>query len=345
MVRCAIVGGSGYTGVELLRLLHLHPEAEVVAVTSRRHAGEPVDELFPSLAHAYSLRFQEPDPGRLAAEAQMVFTAVPHQAAMEVVPALLEAGCRVVDLSADFRLRDPRVYGEWYGPHSAAGLLREAVYGLPELYGEQVASARLVANPGCYPTSALLPLVPLLRAGMVAPDPIIVDSKSGASGAGRTGSVALSFCEVNQGFRAYKVAEHRHTPEMEQELSEAAGRAVVINFTPHLVPMSRGILTTIYCQPAQGVTTQAVLERLSSFYAEAPFVRVLPLGRFPDCAHVRGSNFCDIGARLDRRTGRLILVSAIDNLVKGAAGQAVQNMNIMWGMEETLGLRSLPLHP
>ncbi len=345
MVRCAIVGGSGYTGVELIRIIHLHPEAEVVAVTSRTHAGEPVDALFPSLAGACDLRFREPAPQELASMADVVFTAVPHQAAMAIIPDLLRAGCKVVDLSADFRLSRVEVYQEWYGPHSAPELLNEAVYGLPELYRNEIASARLVANPGCYPTSSIIPLAPLLRNGTISPDSIIIDSKSGTSGAGRTASLAVSFCEVNEAFKAYKVGEHRHTPEIEQELSLAAGRDLVINFQPHLVPMSRGILSTIYCTAAQGVTTEAVLEQLSSFYAEAPFVRIRPQGEFPNCSHVKGSNFCDIGAKVDRRTGRLILVSAIDNLVKGAAGQAVQNMNIMFGLEETAGLGSLPLYP
>ncbi len=344
--RVAIVGASGYTGVELLRILKLHPAVEVTVVTSRQNSGTCVEELFPSL-HGYShLKFTVPDIEAICRQADVVFTAVPHQTAMAVVPGFLEAGLKVIDLSADFRIRDQAVYEKWYQEHSAPQLLREAVYGLPELYGEQVTSARLVANPGCYPTSTILPLAPLLKSGMVKPENIIVDSKSGTSGAGRGAAVATLFCEVNEGFKAYKVGDHRHTPEIEQELSAAAGTGIIINFTPHLVPMNRGILSTIYCRLSDpGATTENVRQVLEEFYANAPFARILSEGSFPNVSSVRGSNYCDIGLKVDRRTGTLILVSAIDNLVKGASGQAVQNMNLMCGFAETLALEAAAVFP
>ncbi len=345
MIRVAIIGGSGYTGVELLRIFKNHPKIEVVAVTSRQYEGKPVSEVFPSL-HGYDdLLFSVPDVDSISQDADIVFTAVPHQAAMQVVPDFLEKGCKVIDLSADFRLRDKDTYEAWYQPHSCPDLLNTAVYGLCEIYRKEIVSADLVANPGCYPTSTILPLYPLLKNGFVSGSNIIVDSKSGTSGAGRSPSSATLYCEVNEGFKAYKVGEHRHTPEIEQELSCAAGKDVVINFTPHLVPMSRGILTTTYAMLEKEVSTGDILNFLGEFYKESPFVRILPEGSFPNVSHVRGSNYCDIGARVDKRTNRLILVSAIDNLVKGASGQAVQNMNLMTGLEEDTGLLTVPLYP
>ncbi|MGB9713149.1 MAG: N-acetyl-gamma-glutamyl-phosphate reductase [Dissulfurimicrobium sp.] len=346
MLRIAIIGGSGYTGIELLRLLRGHPKARVVAVTSRRFAGKLLADVFPSLYGLYDgLAFSEPDIGSLAGDIDVAFTAVPHKAAMAIVSELLEAGLRVIDLSADFRLRDQKTYEAWYEPHSAPHLLSHAVYGLTEIYRAKITAARLVANPGCYPTSALLPLIPLLRAGLVDPKDIVIDSKSGASGAGRNPSIGTLFCEVNEAFKAYKIGEHRHTPEIEQELSLAAGTDVVVNFTPHLVPMSRGILTTIYAKPAKAASTSELIEALRVFYQDRPFVRILPQGLFPDVSSVRGSNFCDIGLKIEGRTNRLIIISAIDNLVKGASGQAIQNMNIMHGIPEAAGLDAAPLFP
>ncbi|MGQ9500164.1 MAG: N-acetyl-gamma-glutamyl-phosphate reductase [Dissulfurimicrobium sp.] len=346
MLRIAIVGGSGYTGVELLRLLKWHPEVNVQAVTSRRLAGKSVAEVFPSLYSLYEgLVFTEPDARCLAKDADIVFTAVPHKAAMTIVPELLDAGLKVIDLSADFRLHDQKTYEAWYEPHSAPWLLSQAVYGLAEIYRKEIRAARFVANPGCYPTSVLLPLIPLLRAGLIKPYDIVIDSKSGTSGAGRAPSAETLFCEVNEAFKAYKIGKHRHTPEIEQELSLAAGKDVVIDFTPHLVPMSRGILTTIYARPASASSTSELLETLRIFYQDEPFVRILPQGVFPNVSSVRGCNFCDIGLVLSERTNRIIIVSAIDNLVKGASGQAIQNMNIMCGIPETTGLSMAPLFP
>lgn len=345
MLRTAIVGGSGYTGVELLRILQGHPEVEVVSVTSRKYEGRPVVDVFPSLHGYEGLEFTTPDLEDICSSADLVFTAVPHQTAMSVVPEILSSGIRVVDLSADFRLRDHKTYEEWYQPHSAPEHLAHAAYGLPEVYRQDIARARLVANPGCYPTSAILPLIPLIKKGMVTTDGIVIDSKSGASGAGRSPSMGSLFCEVNEGFMAYKVGVHRHTPEIEQELSAAADHRLVINFTPHLVPMTRGILTTVYAGLTGDFTTSEILEAIRSFHRTSPFVRVRPEGSFPNVSHVRGSNYCDIGAKVDMRTRKAVLVSALDNLVKGASGQAVQNLNIMHGFGEATGLETVPLYP
>jgi len=345
MTRCAIVGGSGYTGGELLRILSVHPGAKVTSVTSRQYEGKPISGLFPSLRNVLDLEFEAYDPVSMRERADVVFTAVPHKAAMPVVRELLDTGLKVIDLSADFRLDDPDVYEAWYSEHTEKDLIGRAVYGLPELYRDQIRQATLVANPGCYPTSAILPLFPLLKQGVIEGKDIIIDSKSGVSGAGRGHSYVLGYSEINEGFKAYKVTEHRHTPEIEQELSKAAGTPVTVNFTPHLVPMTRGILTTIYARVRVKAETVDILHALKEFYLNEPFIRILEEGQFPDCHYVRGSNFIDIGARVDARTNRLILVSAIDNLVKGASGQAVQNMNIMEGLPEMASLEAPPLFP
>lgn len=345
MMRVAVAGASGYTGVELVRLLAVHPEADIRCVTSRQHEGLPINRVFPSLSGFCELVCEPLDVAAIASRVDLVFTALPHKSAMDVVPAFLEAGCRVVDLSADYRLRDLAVYEHWYQPHTSPHLFDEAVYGLPELYREQVKSARLVANPGCYPTSVILGLTPLLKHQCIDVDSLIVDSKSGTSGAGRGLKEGSLFCEVNEGFKAYGVASHRHTPEIEQELSVLASKNVQINFTPHLLPVSRGILSTCYASLTTAQTTAQLLELYHQSYAKEPFVRILPEGELPNILSVRGTNFCDIGLVADQRTGRVIVVSVIDNLVKGAAGQAVQNMNIMGGYNECLGLGIVPLFP
>lgn len=345
MVKIAVVGASGYTGVELLRLLLNHPDVEVSCVTANQNAGEEVATLFPSLAGRISMVCKALDVAEIAANADLVFTALPHQAAMAVIPGLLEAGCRVIDLSADYRLRDPLVYAEWYAEHSSPELLAEAVYGLPELYRQAIPQARLVANPGCYPTSVALALAPLLLAGMIDPSTVIIDSKSGTSGAGRAAKVGSLYCEVNEGFKAYGVGNHRHTPEIEQTLSELARQEVTVSFTPHLLPVNRGILSTCYATLRQEMTTTALQAHFQDFYRGETFVRVCAKGDLPNIAYVRGANYCDIGVVSDPRTNRVIVVSAIDNLVKGAAGQAVQNMNILLGLPENRGLEVVPLFP
>jgi len=345
MIRVAVMGGSGYTGVELLRLLSRHPHVEITAVTSRQHLGEPISSTFPSLLGAVDLVCSRGEPGEVAARADLVFTALPHKTAMEVVPQLLEHGCKVIDLSADYRLKQVDVYEQWYQEHTSPELLNEAVYGLPELMREKIAVARLIANPGCYPTSVALALAPLLTNGLVQVDSLVIDSKSGTSGAGRGAKVGSLYCEVNEGFKAYGVASHRHTPEIEQTLSQLSGNPLQVTFTPHLLPINRGILSTCYAALKETATLEELHRHYLEMYADEPFVRVLPLGRFPDVAFVRGSNFCDIGLALDDRNGRVIAIAAIDNLVKGAAGQAVQNMNLACDWPEETGLQQLALAP
>lgn len=345
MHRIAVIGASGYTGVELLRLLSQHPGVELVCVTSRQYAGQHVCEVFPSLQGSLDLVFEDVDPAGLAGRVDLAFTAVPHQTAMGMIPGLLDAGCRVVDLSADFRISDVSVYEAWYQPHTAEELLEEAVYGLPELFREQVPAARLIANPGCYPTSVALALAPLLEQGLIDTASLIVDSKSGTSGAGRGAKVDTLFCEVNEGFKAYGLPRHRHTPEIEQTLGRLAGKEVVISFTPHLLPISRGILSTCYASVSAPLSLEVLHQAYIDRYAEEPFVRVLPIGLLPNISQVAGSNFCDIGLSVDERTGRVVALAAIDNLVKGAAGQAVQNMNLMLNLSESLGLMAPPIFP
>ena len=345
MVKVAIVGASGYTGVELIRLLANHPAVEIACVTSRQNAGEEIAAAFPSLRQRIGLICDSADPQLVASRADIVFTALPHQTAMEVIPDLLAAGSRVIDLSADYRLRDLQTYQQWYQAHTSPELLAEAVYGLPELYREQVKGARLVANPGCYPTSIALALAPLLKQGLIDATTLIIDSKSGTSGAGRSAKVGSLYCEVNEGFAAYGVANHRHTPEIEQTLSDLAGGPVVVNFTPHLLPVNRGILSTVYASLTPYRSSDELLQLFADYYRDEAFVRVCPKGTLPNIAYVRGSNYCDLGVVSDPRTGRVIVVSAIDNLVKGAAGQAVQNLNLLLGLPETTGLEALPLFP
>ena len=345
MLKVAVVGASGYTGVELLRLLIGHPEVEISCVTSRQHEGLPIDQVFPTLSGFCNLVCEPLEIEHIAARAELVFTALPHKSAMEVVPGFLNAGCKVIDLSADYRLKEQSVYEQWYQQHTSPDLLGEAVYGLPELHREKLAAARLVANPGCYPTSILLGLAPLLSRRMIDTTSLIIDSKSGTSGAGRSAKQGSLFCEVNEGFKAYAVASHRHTPEIEQELSGLAGDCVAVNFTPHLLPVNRGILSTCYAKLTEYKSSQELCDLYSDHYAGESFVRIMPGHDLPNVAFVRGTNFCDIGVVSDPRTGRVIIISAIDNLVKGAAGQAVQNMNLLCGFDETLGLGIVPTFP
>ncbi|MFZ5814705.1 MAG: N-acetyl-gamma-glutamyl-phosphate reductase [Bacillota bacterium] len=347
-IKVGIAGATGYGGIELLRLLGLHPEAEVVLAGTESYAGQEIAAVYPHLAGRVKLLGQEATPERLAAECDLVFTALPHGVPMKLAPAVLAAGKKLIDLGADFRLREVTAFQSWYKhQHETPELLAEAVYGLPELYREQIRGARLVGNPGCYPTSCALAAAPLLKAGVVESRGIIFDSKSGVSGAGRGVSLGVHFSEVNENFKAYNIAgAHRHTPEIEQTLSELAGAPVVVSFTPHLVPMTRGILTTGYFSLKQELTTEQVLELFREFYAGEPFVRVRPAGDLPMTKQVWGSNYCDIGLQVDRRTGRVLVVAVIDNLVKGAAGQAVQNMNLLFGLPETTGLEhAAPVYP
>lgn len=346
MISVGIIGASGYTGAELARILCNHPEVRIAAATSRQHAGQPLSEVFPSLRGRVDIICENLSVAELCEKADFFFTAVPHKTAMDLVPHLLAAGKKVVDLSADFRLRDVSIYEEWYQPHSSSQFLAEAVYGLPELYRHDISTCRLVANPGCYPTSIILGLAPLLKGGAIEAQTIIADSKSGTSGAGRGAQVGSLFCEVHDGFRPYKVGRaHRHTPEIEQELTVLAGANVHISFTPHLLPLSRGILSTMYASLVPGFDRQKIDALYRNQYQNEPFVRLLQEDTFPATQYVRGSNFCDISYKIDHTTKRIIVMSAIDNIVKGASGQAVQNMNVMHGFAETTGLTSVPLFP
>jgi N-acetyl-gamma-glutamyl-phosphate reductase len=343
-LRIGILGASGYTGAELLRLLARHPGVDIRLLTADRQAGRPLGEIFPHLGTLdlpVPVKLAEADWSRL----DLVFCCLPHGTSQEVI-AGLPREVKIVDLSADFRLADVETYAQWYGhAHRAPQLQKEAVYGLTELARAAIATARLVANPGCYPTSAQLPLVPLIEAGEISPDDIIIDAKSGVSGAGRDAKQQNLFAEVTEGIQPYGIASHRHAPEIEQGLSRAAGRPITVNFTPHLMPMSRGILSSIYVRFANGASAESLRAALSARYAGEPFVRVLPSGRAPATRHVRGSNHCLIGVFADRMRGRAILVSVIDNLVKGASGQAIQNMNLMAGWAETTALDQQPLFP
>lgn len=343
-VRIAILGASGYTGAELLRLLAEHPHAEIVALTADRQAGKDIGTVFPHLAIRKLPKLVTIDAVDWSG-VDLVFCCLPHATTQQVI-SKLPGHLRILDLSADFRLADPAVYAKWYGhEHQAVELQKEAVYGLTEIWRSAIANARLVAVPGCYPTGAQLPLVPLVKAAVVDADDIVIDAKSGVTGAGRSLKETSLFAEVAEGINAYGVASHRHMPEIEQGLSAAAGRSIMVSFTPHLMPMNRGILSTIYVRYANGATLADLRRVLEETYAGEPFVHVLPEGMLPSTHHVRGSNLCLIGLSRDRLSGRAILVSAIDNLVKGASGQAVQDMNVLMGFPETAGLRQEPLFP
>lgn len=342
MLRVAIVGATGYAGAELLRLVLGHPGVEVTCLTSETFADRRVGEVFPALRGHLDLPLEALEPKAVAKAADLIFTALPHKEAMAVIPKFVEAGRRVVDLSADYRLKDPAIYAEWYGVgHTSTDLLAEAVYGLPELHRDAIRKARLVANPGCYPTGGILALGPLLEARLLDPGSLVIDAKSGVSGAGRRVELAYQFCEVNESLRAYSPVRHRHIPEMEQELGRLAGTPVKVTFTPHLVPMTRGILTTCYAQGLRPLDKRELRGVLQAAYREEPFVRLSPEGEYPTTGQVWGSNHVDLAVEVDRRTNRAIVISVLDNLVKGAAGSAVQNMNLMAGFPETQGLEGL----
>lgn len=343
MIKVGVVGGTGYTGVELLRLLVMHPQVELRMITSRSEAGSPVADMFPNLRGHTSLCFTEPDPKALSS-CDVVFFATPNGVAMQSTPALLDAGVKVIDLAADFRLKDPDVWKKWYGmPHACPELLETAVYGLPEVNRAQVAQASLVANPGCYPTATQLGFLPLLEKGLVDAGSLIADCKSGVSGAGRKESVAHLMCEASESFKAYGVAGHRHLPEIRQGLEIASGNAVSLTFVPHLTPMIRGIHSTLYARlKTVDTDLQALFENR---YAGEQFVDVMPAGSHPETRSVKGANHCRIAVHRPQGGDTVVVLSVIDNLVKGAAGQAVQNMNIMFGLEEQAGLSGVALLP
>jgi N-acetyl-gamma-glutamyl-phosphate reductase len=346
--KIGVLGASGYTGAELLRLLLCHPNAQIVLLTAERRAGKTMAEVFAQFA-PFALptlsAIEDADWGKLNLD--VAFCALPHGTTQKVIKDLLTRAPRtkVIDLSADFRLSDPAAYARWYGhPHAAPDLQSEAVYGLTEVHRQKIKSARLVANPGCYTTCAELPLIPLLKEQLIDPDEIVIDAKSGMTGAGRAAREDMVFAEVSEGFHAYGVGHHRHMAELDQEFSRAAGREIIVSFTPHLVPMNRGILATIYVRGAKA-SPQGLHAHLAKVYAPEPFVHVLPFGTTPQTRHVRGSNMTFAGVAADRIAGRAIIVSALDNLTKGASGQAVQNMNVMLGLPETTGLEQVALFP
>ncbi len=342
MIKVGIVGGTGYTGVELLRLLARHPQVELAAITSRADAGTPVSQMFPSLRGHVDLNFVHPDEAHLD-QCDAVFFATPHGIAMQQAQALLDAGVRIIDLAADFRIKDVAEWERWYGmPHTSPELAAEAVYGLPEVKREQIRKARLVANPGCYPTAIQLGFLPLLEAGLVDDAHLIADAKSGVSGAGRKAELSSLLPEAGDNFRAYGVKGHRHLPEIKQGLALAAGHAVGLTFVPHLTPMIRGIHATLYARLKKDADVQALYEKR---YAEEVFVDVMPSGSMPDTRSVRGANTCRIALHRPQGGDTVVVLSVIDNLVKGASGQAVQNMNIMFGLPESTALEIVPLLP
>jgi N-acetyl-gamma-glutamyl-phosphate reductase len=343
-IRAAVLGASGYTGADMIRLAARHPGIAIAALIAKGHAGQSLAHVFPHLASLDLPTLVTPDEVRWDG-IDVVFCGLPHGTAHSEI-AKLPKRIKVIDMSADFRLRDPETYAEWYGAeHGAPGLIGEAVYGLTEHYRDKISKARLVACPGCYPTAVLLALLPLAEAKLIEASDIIIDAKSGVSGAGRTLKQNILFSEAGEGLSPYGIGNHRHVPEIEQELGLAAGAAVTVNFTPHLAPMSRGELCTSYVRLAGKMRAADLRQALVKSYADSPFVRVVEEGTIPATQHVRGSNYCHIGVFADRLPGRAIVVSAIDNLVKGSAGQALQNFNLMHGFDETTGLEQLPLFP
>jgi N-acetyl-gamma-glutamyl-phosphate reductase len=342
VIRVGIVGGTGYTGVELLRLLTAHPQVELAAITSRAEAGRRVDDLFPNLRGHCALEFTPPDLSALGA-CDVVFYATPHNVAMQMVPELLETGTRVIDLSADFRLRDAELWARWYGEqHACPELLSEAVYGLPEVNRERIAGARLVACAGCYPTAVQLGFIPLLKAGVIDTSTLIANAASGVSGAGRQARVDNLVSEASDNFKAYAVEGHRHLPEIEQGLSDVAGKDIRLTFVPHLLPMIRGIHATLYARLTAQLDLQALFEE---HYRDEPFVDVLPAGQWPQTRSVRGANVCRLAVARPQQRDTVVVMAVEDNLVKGASGQAVQAMNIMFGLDESVGLNGIALLP
>jgi N-acetyl-gamma-glutamyl-phosphate reductase len=349
VLRVAIAGASGYMGAELLRLLSVHPKVQLTAVTSERLAGERLDKVYPHFRGLSALVFQEVDAERLAAAADLVFLALPHMESQRAVPILRRHGRKVIDLSADYRLRDASLYATWYNAaHIDAAGLEEAVYGLPELHRKAIAQASLVASPGCYPMGAILATAPLLKSGLGAREGIVIDGKSGVTGAGAQGrkiDPMYLYTEANENVQAYGIGTHRHTPEMEQELSALAGAPVVVGFTPHLVPLNRGLFTTASVPLTRAATTADLVALYGEFYAGEPFVRVLPEGERPTTRHVVGSNFCDVAVVVDGRTRRAVCVSALDNLGKGGSANGIQSLNVVMGWDERSGLEAPPVYP
>lgn len=339
MIKASILGATGYAGIELIRLLHAHPEVKILHMISQTYNGKAISEVYPNFLSVSDDICKDKQPAEIAEQSDIVFVSLPHGVSMETVNKLRQGNCRIIDLSGDFRYKSVSTYEKWYNAkHSYPEILNESVYGLPELYRDHIKTAKLVANPGCYTTCSILALAPLVAEKIIDPESIIIDAKSGATGAGRSVSQNLHFCEVHENIKAYGVATHRHTSEIEQELSILAGKEISLSFTPHLLPIKRGILCTIYANLKNSVSYEYVYDAFSNFYCDEPFVHICKEGVLPEVKFVNGSNRCYIGFVPDRRLNRIIVVSAIDNLIKGAGGQAIQNMNIMFGFDETTAL-------
>jgi N-acetyl-gamma-glutamyl-phosphate reductase len=345
MIRALVFGATGYTGLELIRILASHHDLNIVGGSSRNWEGKKASEVLPFISAGQDFTLLSIQALKLDPHAEVAFLALPHGESAGVIPSLLDAGLKVVDLSADMRLSDLETYEKWYGPHKAPGILNMAVYGLPEIHRESIREAVLVANPGCYPTTVILGTAPLIGLSEVDTSCPVVDSKSGISGAGRGAKLNTSFCEAGESFTPYGVIGHRHTPEMEQELSKLAGRSIKVRFTPHLIPVSRGMVSTIYLPLTSDISENRLREAYLDYYRAEPFVKVLPRGSYPNTALVKGSNQCHVAVELDERTGWVVAMAALDNLVKGASGAAVQNMNLMMGLDEAAGLSALPMFP
>lgn len=343
MINAGIAGASGYTGIELVKLISNHPETKLCAVTSNRYKGKPLTDIFPSLISFEKGGFEnliceDLDIPSLSEKVDVMFLGLPHKVSMNHVPGLLEHNVKVIDLSADYRFSNAAAYESAYQAHTSKHLLKDSVYGLCEIYRNRIKETSLVGNPGCYPTSILLPLIPLLKEDLIQPDGIISDSKSGVSGAGRSLALSTHFCEVNESFNAYKIGNHRHTPEINEILSSQCKKDVAITFVPHLLPLTRGMLSTIYARATDNAGEEEIRKTYDDYYGNEPFVNILDKNQYPAISHVKGTNCCNFGFHFDEETKQIIIVSVIDNLLKGAAGQAVQNMNILFGLNEKTGL-------
>jgi len=345
MVKVGIIGATGYVGIEIVRLLHNHPGVDISCVVSQSFAGRKISEIYPNLKNVFDMECEGLDIDKIADSSDIVVTALPHGVSKEVIPKLIDKGKRVIDHSGDFRYKSVEVYEKWYNiKHEMPDLLKHSVYGLPELYRRDIKNAKIVGNPGCYPTCSILGIAPLLANKLIDTKNIIIDAASGVSGAGRNTDLAYQFCECTENFKAYKVSNHRHTSEIEQELSFLAGEDIMVSFTPHLVPMKRGMLCTIYANLKAEKSTAELLDIYREFYKNEFFVRIMDEGKIPETKYVAGSNYIDIGLVVDKRLNRVIVLSALDNLGKGAAGQAVQDLNIMCGYPEHTGLTSPGLY-
>ncbi|MBM7644547.1 N-acetyl-gamma-glutamyl-phosphate reductase [Scopulibacillus daqui] len=345
-MKAGIIGANGYSGVELIRFLSNHPFVQIEMLISHSTSGKNIKDLYPHLSDVCEKTLENVDIDEIAERTDLLFFAVPSGVSQSLVPQFLKKGLTCIDLSGDFRLKDPDKYTKWYQkPPAHQGYLQQAVYGLPEFYQEQIKNAKLIANPGCYPTAALLGILPAVKMGLVNFETLIIDGKSGVSGAGRGVSLGSHFCEVNENVKAYKIGVHQHTPEIEQTIQDISGEQININFTPHLIPMTRGIMCTIYAGLKKPLTTEEVVEQYKQFYESSYFARVREAGDWPATKEVYGSNYCDIGIVSDERTNRVMIISVIDNVIKGASGQAIQNMNLIYGWEEWTGLTLTPVFP